>query len=60
MNEEQGRAHRIMMMTEDLHNNITSVYEKLVDREYSSAKDELRQTIKDIRLLITRIEDDDL
>lgn len=60
MNEEQARASRISMMTEDLHNNITSVYEKLVDREYVSAKDELRQTIKDIRLLIMRIDDDDL
>lgn len=58
MNENE-RAERISFMTEGFHLNITSIYEKLVDREYLSAKEEIKSLMRDLRATIKLIEDDD-
>lgn len=63
MTEEQqrecDRAQRIAFMTEGFHENVTSIYEKLVDREYVSAIHEMKSLMRDMRATIKLIEDDD-
>lgn len=60
MNEiENDRANRISFMTQGCHEDISSIYEKLVDREYDSAKKKIKSLIKDLREVIKLIEDDD-
>jgi hypothetical protein len=58
-NSENDRAKRIAFTTEGYHIAITSIYEKLVDKEYDSAKEEIKSLMRDLRAAIKLIEDDD-
>lgn len=57
--QESSRASRIAFMTEGFHLSATTIYEKLVDREYVSAKEEIKSLMRDLRATIKLIEDDD-
>ena len=60
MNEQENdRAQRIAFMTEGYHENITAIYEKIVDREYLSAREDIKSLMRDLRATIKLIEDDD-
>ena len=60
MNEqEKNRGRRIAFMTEGFHEDITSIYERLVDREYDSATDGIKMLVRELRAVIKLIEDDD-
>lgn len=56
---ENERAQRIAFMTEGFHQEITNLYEKLVDREYDSATETIKQLMRDLRATIKLIEDED-
>ena len=56
---ENERASRIAYMTEGFHQEITSIYEKLVDREYHLATERIKELMRDLRATIKLIEDDD-
>ena len=56
---DNDRAHRISFMTEGFHQEVTSIYEKLVDREYDPAIGQIKSLIRDLRATIKLIEDDD-
>ena len=57
--QEKDRGHRISFMTDGFHDDVTSIYEKLVDREYDSAIEKIKSLMKDLRATIKIIEDDD-
>lgn len=57
--QENDRAQRIAFMTEGLHEDVTSIYEELVDREYVSATERIKAMIRELRATIKLIEDDD-
>ena len=56
---DNDRAQRISFMTEGFHQEVTSIYEKLVDREYDPAINQIKSLIRDLRATIKLIEDDD-
>jgi hypothetical protein len=56
---DNDRAQRISFMTEGFHQEVTSIYEKLVDREYDPAIGQIKSLIRDLRATIKLIEDDD-
>jgi len=56
LQQERDRASRIAFTTEGFHDSISTIYEKLVDREYVSVKDEVKSLIKDLRDIIKTIE----
>lgn len=56
---ENERAQRIAFMTEGFHQEITKLYEKLVDREYVSATQTIKELMRDLRATIKLIEDED-
>lgn len=58
-NSENDRAQRISYMTEGFHEEVTTIYEKLVDKEYDSAKEKIKSLMRDLRATIKLIEDDD-
>lgn len=57
--KEADRASRIAFMTEGFHEDVTSIYEQLVDREYVSAIEKIKALMRDLRATIKLIEDDD-
>jgi len=57
--QENKRAQRIMYMTEGFHEIVTSIYEKLVDREYDSATQDIKELMRDLRATLKLIEDED-
>jgi hypothetical protein len=60
MNEqEKNRGQRISFMTDGFHDDVSSIYEDLVDREYDSAIEKIKSLMKDLRATIKLIEDDD-
>ena len=60
MNEqEKDRGRRISFMTDGFHDEVSSIYEDLVDREYDSAIEKIKSLMKDLRATIKLIEDDD-
>ena len=59
MSEDKERGSRICVMTNGLHDDVTKLYEQLVDRDYSSAKQNIKQLMKDLRDTIKLIEEDD-
>lgn len=60
MNEqEKDRGQRISFMTDGFHEEVSSIYENLVDREYDSAIEKIKLLMKDLRATIKLIEDDD-
>lgn len=60
MNEQENkRAQRIAYMTEGFHEIVTSIYENLVDREYDSATQDIKELMRDLRATLKLIEDED-
>ena len=57
--QENERAYRIAYMTQGYHESITNIYEKLVDREYHLATEDIKELMRDLRATIKLIEDDD-
>jgi hypothetical protein len=57
--EEQQRAERIARRINEYHILITDIYEKLVDREYKSAKKDIQFLIMELRCILKSIEEDD-
>jgi len=57
--QENERVRRIFFMTEGFHEDVTSIYEKLVDREYVSCTEKIKTLIRELRATIKIIEDDD-
>jgi hypothetical protein len=57
--QEKDRGHRISFMTEGFHEDVTSIYENLVDRRYDSAIENIKSLMRDLRATIKLIEDDD-
>lgn len=57
--QENDRAQRIAFMTEGLHEDVTSIYEELVDMEYVSATERIKAMIRELRATLKLIEDDD-
>lgn len=57
--QEKDRGHRISFMTDGFHDDVSSIYEDLVDREYDSAIEKIKSLMKDLRATIKLIEDDD-
>lgn len=57
--DEIKRAERISVMTDGLHKDSASLYEKIVDREYGSAKEKAKSMMTDLRSIIKLIEDED-
>ena len=57
--QENDRAQRIAFMTEGFHLSATTIYEKLVDREYDSATQDIKSLMKDLRATLKLIDDDD-
>jgi len=57
--DENSRAQRIAFMTEGFHEEVTSIYEKLVDRDYHLATERIKSLMRDLRATIKLIEDDD-
>lgn len=46
-------------MTIGYHESISTIYEQIVDREFDSAKEEIKVLIKDLRDLQKNMDDDD-
>jgi hypothetical protein len=57
--QENERARRIAFMTEGFHEDVTSIYENLVDRNYDSATENIKSLMRDLRAALKLIEDDD-
>lgn len=57
--QENDRAQRISYMTEGFHEDVTSIYENLVDRNYHLATERIKSLMRDLRATIKLIEDDD-
>jgi hypothetical protein len=56
---QEERAARIAFTTEGFHASVAMIYEKLVDREYGSVKEDVKSLIKDLRDIIKTIEYDE-
>ena len=57
--KENDRAARIAFTTSGYHESISTIYEQIVDREFDSAKEEIKVLIKDLRDLQKNMDDDD-
>jgi hypothetical protein len=57
--KENDRAFRIAFTIEECHISLADIYEKLVDRDFLPAKDELINLIIELRLVIKSIDGDD-
>ena len=57
--QEKERAHRISFMTEGFHISISTIYEKVVDKDYVEAKVDIINLLRDLRQVIKIMEDDD-
>ena len=58
-NQEKERARRISFMTEGFHISISTIYERVVDKEYVEAKEDIINLLRDLRQVIKIMEDDD-
>lgn len=56
---ESDRASRISFMTTGYHESVSSIYERLVDREYYAAKKDVKSLMKELRELLKLIDEDD-
>ena len=56
---DDERAFRIALRIEENHLLLSSVYENLVDREFSSVEKDAKKIILDLRLILKSIPDDD-
>ena len=56
---EDKRAYRISFRINSCHQALTVIYETLVDREFVTAEQEVRQVISEMKLIIKSIQHDD-
>ena len=56
---EDKRAYRISFRINSCHQALTVIYETLVDREFVTAEQEVRQLISEMKLIIKSIQHDD-
>jgi hypothetical protein len=56
---ENNRANRISIRICCSHDSLSSIYESLCDREYVSAKEEVKKIISDMKQILKSIEEDD-
>jgi hypothetical protein len=59
LKEENERAHRIGFMTNNFHDDITFIYEGLVDKEYPSVIEKVKSLMVELRYVIKLAEQDD-
>lgn len=57
--QENDRAQRISFMTEGFHEDVTDIYEQLVDKDYVSATEKIKSLMRELRATLKLIEDDD-
>jgi hypothetical protein len=58
-NIENLRAERIAFRLNEHHIIITNIYEHLVDREFIIARQDIKNLILDLRLILNAMQDDD-
>lgn len=56
---EIERANRICMRMDDIHISVADIYEKLVDREFTTVPDKVKSIVSDLRMMLKSMEDDD-
>jgi hypothetical protein len=56
---ESERAFRIAIRINEHHTTLSSLYEKLVDREFILAAEDIRLITSDLKLITKSIEEDD-
>ena len=56
---EIERANRISMRMDDIHVAVADIYEKLVDREFTTVPDKVKSIVSDLRMMLKSMEDDD-
>jgi hypothetical protein len=56
---EDKRAYRISFRLNSCHQALTVIYETLVDREFVTAEQEVRQVISEMKLIIKSMQHDD-
>jgi hypothetical protein len=54
------RVKAISKLTEELHENVASIYEDLVDEEYTSAEATVEETIERLKHLKINIRKDEI
>jgi hypothetical protein len=56
---ENLRAERIAFRLNEHHILISNIYEELVDRDFILAKQDIKNLILDLRLILNAMQDDD-
>ena len=56
---ENSRAERIAFRLNEHHILITNIYEELVDRDFILAREDIKNLILDLRLILNAMQDDD-
>ena len=57
--KEIYRAERILFLIEECNDILTDLYEKITDREFDDARKNSENLIKEIKIIIKLIENDD-
>lgn len=57
--KENQRAERILFSINSCHISLTTIYEKLVDREMTTVKNDIKSTIAELKTLMNSVDDDD-
>ena len=58
-NDDNARALRIFLMTNECHEKITDVYENLVDKDFETAKQDLMELISELYVMLKKIKYND-
>ena len=58
-NDDNARALRIFLMTNECHEKITNVYENLVDKDFEPAKQDLMELISELYVMLKKIKYND-
>lgn len=53
-NDDNARALRIFLMTNECHEKITNVYENLVDKDFELAKQDLMALISEMYVMLKK------
>jgi hypothetical protein len=53
-NDDNARALRIFLMTNECHEKITNVYENLVDKDFEPAKKDLMALISELYVMLKK------
>lgn len=59
LKKENDRAYRIGFMTGNFHNDISFIYETLVDREYEESVTRVKALMVELRYIIKLTQEDD-